>query len=688
MIRLDKIFVTYGDRVVLDDTEFSVPDHDLVALTGQSGSGKTSLLNVLLRQFDHNDGSLHTSLDKDDIVYVDQFATIDPQLKVSDFISLMHEIYHKEIDEESVDKYFAVLKLDHIKRDRIIAHLSTGQKKRLYIACALSLNKRCMIIDEPTSSIDYSMKQILFETLKKEAETKCVLITTHETEFNDLFDIIYRIEDKRLVVEKGLDLLPERTNDSYKSSESSYDYKKIASYRGKKTKRSLLILLVVLMIVFDTIIYLGVASFENQKAHTRIINTAVQNKIHMAFAVQDAESMPYEYPYDFYMELGGKVDLEALEKIKKLDHVTAIYPYYELEPTGYYTRYLDIDDEKSHMEVKVGNKVTLKKDNPDLGIATYYDEDNIIHNGKKIKGNWINSLAAKKLGLSEQSFKNNVYVTLDVGLPSFLNIVDERSSYSEDEELQEQELVTYYEEIYDKKTITLKLDGILDDNDYEDHYAVNYSAFIYAEGHALNKIIQDHLPKKVRNAYQKYEPEYHQRIGKYVPNNYVVYVDSVENFSKVRHGITEANARIMVYTPTCDVNQWVYEARKEDMNYMIYIILFTAIGVLSVLSSLITYHSSHKQKITFFRNAGLNNNDIAKILKYDLLSISIIFVCLSMPIICLMSIKQAYAYYIYHGFFSIIFLILLVIAAVVFNLVDIVVIRKLLNDISLRHDVT
>lgn len=680
MLRLDQVSVAYGNHVVLDDAEFSVPDHGLVALTGQSGSGKTSLLNVLLRQFHKNDGSLHTSLDKDDIVYVDQFATIDPQLKVSDFISLMHEIYHKEIDEESVDKYFAVLKLDHIKRDRIIAHLSTGQKKRLYIACALSLNKRCMIIDEPTSSIDYSMKQILFETLKKESETKCVLITTHETEFNDLFDIIYRIEDKKLVVEKDLDLLPERTNAPYKSSESSYDYKKIAGYRGKKTKRSLVILLAVLVIVFDTIITLGVANIYSQKAHTKIVNTAVQNKIHMAFAVQDAELMPYDYPYDSYDDMEGKVDLGALEKIKKLDHVEGVYPYYELEPTGYWTLYTDVDNQASQMEVKVGDKVTLKKDDPGLGIATYYDEDNIVHNGKKIKGNWINGFAAKELGLSNQSFKNNVYITIDVGLPSFLNIYDGNVTYYENEVPQAPIYTTFYGEIFDKKTITLKLDGILDDNDYEDHFTINHEVFIYAEGHALNKIIQDNLPKKVRNAYEKYEPEYHQRIGKYVPNNYVVYVDSVENFRKVRQGITEANSRIMTYTPTSEVNQWVYDSKKEEINNKIYIVLFTIVGVLSILASLITYHSSHRQKITFLTNAGLNTKDIAKVLKYDLLSISIRFILASMPIIAVMSYPQASLYYVNKGFLAVVYLILLVIAVVVFNLVDSIVIRRLLHD--------
>ncbi len=80
---------------------------------------------------------------------------------------------------------------NYIDENDPVKILSVGERKRLSIALAINVNPRLLVIDEPTSSIDYDTKLSLLTLLKDISKDRCVLITSHETDFNDMFDMIY-----------------------------------------------------------------------------------------------------------------------------------------------------------------------------------------------------------------------------------------------------------------------------------------------------------------------------------------------------------------------------------------------------------------------------------------------------------------------------------------------------------------
>ena len=194
MIKIKNISKSFktsaGIITALDNVTIDIPDGSVSVLAGENGSGKSVLMNILagLETFDSGE------------IFFDE----KPIIKAGKPVGLVFQEAETQILGETVREDIAFgpknlgLRRENItiavenalektgltkKADFPARFLSGGEKRRLAVACMISMNKNIIILDEPYANLDYTgVRQVnlLIKELKKQGKT--LIITTHEIE--------------------------------------------------------------------------------------------------------------------------------------------------------------------------------------------------------------------------------------------------------------------------------------------------------------------------------------------------------------------------------------------------------------------------------------------------------------------------------------------------------------------------
>lgn len=177
---------------------FDVKQYESLGIIGESGSGKTTIANMLLRLMDSSEGSIElfgvdiTKLGVDamrshrkDIQIIFQYthAVLDPKMTIEELIKEpleIHKVVNSSKYDAEVDRLLAMVGLSSSERKKFPSQLSGGQNQRIIIARAIATRAKLIICDEPVSALDVSVQgQILnlLVKLKKELGLTYVLIT-------------------------------------------------------------------------------------------------------------------------------------------------------------------------------------------------------------------------------------------------------------------------------------------------------------------------------------------------------------------------------------------------------------------------------------------------------------------------------------------------------------------------------
>ncbi|HFU3799069.1 TPA: ABC transporter ATP-binding protein [Streptococcus suis] len=216
----------YDNLSVLQDIAFCIEQGQTIGLVGPTGSGKTSLLKLLMREYDVTTGQILLNQEniknykladlRQLIGYVPQdqflFATSvaenirfgNPDLSL-DQVKEAAKAVHVYEDIQDMPDHF-----DTMVGEKGIS-LSGGQKQRLAMARAMILNPDILLLDDSLSAVDAKTEHAILETIKQERLGKTTIITAHRLSAIVHADLILVLEDGK-IIERGRhqDLLDEK----------------------------------------------------------------------------------------------------------------------------------------------------------------------------------------------------------------------------------------------------------------------------------------------------------------------------------------------------------------------------------------------------------------------------------------------------------------------------------------------
>ena len=220
----------YENINILSEVNFSIKKGSKIALVGKSGSGKSTIADLLARFYDLDDGnitidnldikniklsslrSLMGIVSQESILFNDSIYNNiklgDSQATEEDIVNAAKNANAHDFIMQSEDGY-------HTNIGNLGEKLSGGQKQRISIARAILKNPEILILDEATSSLDSESEKLVQEAISKLMKDRTSLVIAHRlSTIIDADEIIFL--DKGLILERGTHLELIKNNMSYK----------------------------------------------------------------------------------------------------------------------------------------------------------------------------------------------------------------------------------------------------------------------------------------------------------------------------------------------------------------------------------------------------------------------------------------------------------------------------------------
>lgn len=181
LLTIEHLTKSYTERLLFDDTSFSINEGDKIGLIGINGTGKSTLLKIAAGLEEPDLGTVVRGRNLY-IRYLPQNPIFEPQLTVLECVIKENEGHEHVWDLEGQAKNM-LTRLGVPEYDAVISTLSGGQKKRVALASVLLSAADLLVLDEPTNHLDSSMADWLEDYLKK--FRGALLMITHDRYFLD-----------------------------------------------------------------------------------------------------------------------------------------------------------------------------------------------------------------------------------------------------------------------------------------------------------------------------------------------------------------------------------------------------------------------------------------------------------------------------------------------------------------------
>lgn len=198
MLKVNRLTVAYGAHTVLEDLSFSLPDGKVIGLVGQSGIGKTTLLQALAGLVKPTGGALSHSYEKP--AYIFQEPRLFPWMTALENVETVCK------DTKGASEWLSRLLPDPTVSHQYPDELSGGMKQRVSIARALAYDGDIYFLDEPFKGLDAQTKRYTAECFFQAVRGKTVLMVTHDEEDLAYCDLVFRMEGtpvSSLILEKS-----------------------------------------------------------------------------------------------------------------------------------------------------------------------------------------------------------------------------------------------------------------------------------------------------------------------------------------------------------------------------------------------------------------------------------------------------------------------------------------------------
>ena len=218
MLETKNLFKSYKPKkgvpvTAVDHISLRFPEKGMVFLLGKSGSGKSTMLNLLggLDQYDDGEIIIKGISSKDFtqqrfdsyrntyVGFIFQEYNVLEEFSVGANIALALELQGKTASDEELNRILQTVDLEGFG-DRKPNELSGGQKQRVAIARALVKNPEIIMADEPTGALDSNTGRQVLDTLKKLSADKLVIVVSHDREYAEQYaDRIIELADGKVI---------------------------------------------------------------------------------------------------------------------------------------------------------------------------------------------------------------------------------------------------------------------------------------------------------------------------------------------------------------------------------------------------------------------------------------------------------------------------------------------------------
>ena len=186
----------FGAQVLFDNISFSIAEGQKVGLVARNGTGKSTLMSVLMDKEGHESGDIIYRRDLK-VGYLEQSPQFDPEE------SVLQACFNHEDEPEKVLKAKQILTQLHITNlEQPMGQLSGGQQKRVALANVLITEPDFLMLDEPTNHLDLEMIEWLEGYLNR--GNKTIFMVTHDRFFLDkVCNTILELDDRTIYTYRG-----------------------------------------------------------------------------------------------------------------------------------------------------------------------------------------------------------------------------------------------------------------------------------------------------------------------------------------------------------------------------------------------------------------------------------------------------------------------------------------------------
>ncbi|MCI7285458.1 MAG: energy-dependent translational throttle protein EttA [Parabacteroides sp.] len=183
VIEAHHVAKAFGDKLLFDDLNFTLPPNGIVGVIGPNGAGKTTLFKLIMGQEQVDNGSFEVG-ETVRIGYADQtHKDIDPKKSVYQVVSGGNEFIRVGGKEINARAYLSKFNFAGADQEKLCGVLSGGERNRLHLALTLKAEANVLLLDEPTNDIDVNTLRALEEGLENFAG--CAVVVSHDRWFLD-----------------------------------------------------------------------------------------------------------------------------------------------------------------------------------------------------------------------------------------------------------------------------------------------------------------------------------------------------------------------------------------------------------------------------------------------------------------------------------------------------------------------
>ncbi len=182
VIEAENLTKAYGDRLLFEDMNFSLPPGGIIGIIGPNGAGKTTLFKMIVGQERPDAGTIRIG-ETVKLGYVDQNRPLDPNKTIWEEISGGEDIIMLGNREVNSRAYVARFNFTGTDQQKKVGVLSGGERNRVHLAKVLREGANVLLLDEPTNDLDVNTLRALEEALMNFAG--CAVVISHDRWFLD-----------------------------------------------------------------------------------------------------------------------------------------------------------------------------------------------------------------------------------------------------------------------------------------------------------------------------------------------------------------------------------------------------------------------------------------------------------------------------------------------------------------------